>query len=252
MNPLSYGLLRHVGALALADMSVSGKAATCRRSPKAFWLLLSLLLLLTTSLRAEFEPPLIKVMEKADIFGEEPFEGDVSVNAQGQWIAASQNGVFLRQANTQGWQEVLTATGQKIVSANTITIQCRISDSGSWVVINRSGIYKNSDADFYTADTVSSSIGINHVYDLDMAPNGKWIASSSQGTWRFLNDGNPASLVLSSGSVGNGALSAIVKINSSGDWVIMTSSGVFKTPCKCSQIPLVPTSAVTLLTGLST
>ena len=94
MNPLSYGLLRHVGALALAYMSASGKAATCRRSPKAFWcLLFSLLLLFTGGVRAEFEPPLLKVMEKADILGSEPFEGDVSVNARGQWIAASQNGV---------------------------------------------------------------------------------------------------------------------------------------------------------------
>ncbi len=282
MNPLSYGLLRHVGAFPLADMSASGKAATCSahdpqivkiprrshavrkgwRSPNRHaneksmksgfltslashghgdseiatpcfslaWLLLSLLLLLTTGLRAEFEPPLIKVMEKADIFGTEPFEGDVSVNAQGRWIAASQNGVFLSSPGGGGWQEVLTATGGKIVNSNTIKIHCRISDAGNWVVINRSGIYKSSDADPYVADTVTNTIGINNAYDLDMAPNGKWIASSSQGTLRYLNDGTPASLVLSSGSVGNGSLSTrrIVKINSNGDWLIMTTSGVYK------------------------
>jgi hypothetical protein len=51
--------------------------------------LLFSLLLFTGGLRAEFDPALVKVMEKADIFGEEPFEGDVSVNARGQWIAAT-------------------------------------------------------------------------------------------------------------------------------------------------------------------
>jgi len=103
--------------------------------------LLSLLLLLSGGLRAEYVPALSKVMSKEDVLGSKPFAGSVDVNA-----------------------------------------------------------------------------------------NGKWIASSSQGTWRFLNDGNPASLVLSSANPGNGSLSTkrIVKINSNGDWIIMTSSGVYK------------------------
>lgn len=230
MNALSHGLLRHVGALAPADMSASGKAATCRRSPKAFWLLLLSLLLFSASLRAEFDPAVVKVMEKAEIFGTKPFAGDVAVNSNGQWIAASQHGVFLSSGGGTLWQEILTATGAKIVNANTVNIQCRISDSGSWVVISRAGIYKNSAANPYVGEAVTNTVGINQVYDVDMAPNGNWIASSSQGTWRFLTSTGTTSLILASAHPGNGSLSPkrIVKINSNGDWAIMTSAGVYK------------------------
>lgn len=146
--------------------------------------LFCLLLLLTTSLRAEFDPALVKVMEKADIFGTEPFEGDVSVNAQGRWIAASQNGVFLKQANTQGWQEVLTPSGGKLVNSSTLKIHCRISDAGNWVVINRSGIYKNGISQI--SNPSSSNIGGNIAYwSLDMNEQGDWVSISSRAT--FLN-----------------------------------------------------------------
>lgn len=191
---------------------------------------LCLLLLITGGLSAQPSAPLTKTMSKEEIFGTKPFEGSVDVNAFGQWIACSQNGVFLSLGSPTIWQEVLTSTNTQLVNASTIKIQCRISDSGSWAVINRAGIFKNSAANFYIGESVTNILGINNAYDLDMAPNGNWIASNSQGTWRYLNGNPTASLVLSSASTGNGSLSSrrIVKINSNGDWLIMTSSGIYK------------------------
>jgi len=65
--------------------------------------LLSLLLLLTGGLRAEYVPALTKVMTKEQIFGTKPFAGDVDVNFHGQWIVASQNDVFLSLGSPSSW-----------------------------------------------------------------------------------------------------------------------------------------------------
>ena len=89
-----------------------------------------------------YNPAITKVMSFADIFGNTVFEGDVDVNASGQWIAASRKGVFLSLGSdhTQ-WQEVFATGGAAMVSANTVEILCRISNSGSWVVLNRARLY---------------------------------------------------------------------------------------------------------------
>jgi hypothetical protein len=120
-------------------------------------------------------------MTKAQVFGTTAFEGDVDVNASGQWIAASRKGVFLSVGNDQTqWQEIFSTGGAAMVNANTDQILCRISDSGSWVVLNRAGLFRSTAADITVGELVTANIGTNNVYDVDMQPNGTWIASSSQ------------------------------------------------------------------------
>ena len=54
-----------------------------------------------------YDPALVHLMSNAEIFGTLGFEGDVDVNASGQWIAASRKGVFLSDPNDPHvWQQV--------------------------------------------------------------------------------------------------------------------------------------------------
>jgi hypothetical protein len=176
-----------------------------------------------------FEPALVKVMTYSEIIGSEPFGGDVSINAFGKWIACSKQGVFVSTgtANTN-WQQVFAPSADPMVNSNTSKILCRISDSGSWAVLSRAGLYRSSDSNILEGTLVNSGMGTNNVYDMDMRPNGNWIASASTGTWRFMN--GAVAQVLSPASNANGASSGrrIVRINSNGDWIIMTINGVYE------------------------
>lgn len=168
-------------------------------------------------------------MTYSEIIGSEPFGGDVSINAFGKWIACSKQGVFVSTgtANTN-WQQVFAPSADPMVNSNTSKILCRISDSGSWAVISRAGLYRSSDSNILEGTLVNSGMGTNNVYDMDMRPNGNWIASASTGTWRFMN--GAVAQILGGGANANGAGSSrrIVRINSNGDWMIMTVNGVFK------------------------
>lgn len=220
--------------MSASDFPLLAKVRHAARRLRGAWLALPCVLgALAGPVAAEdppFVPTLTKVMSYSDIIGSgNPFGGDVSINAYGKWIAASPQGVFISTgtANTT-WQQVFAGGSDPMVNANTSTILCRISDSGSWVVLSRAGLYRSSDVNPIEGVLVNSGMGTNNVYDMDMRPNGNWIASASTGTWRFMN--GAVGQVLSPSSNANGAASSrrIVRINSSGDWMIMTINGVYK------------------------
>jgi hypothetical protein len=152
-----------------------------------------------------------------------------SINAFGKWIACSKQGVFVSTGTTNtNWQQVFAPSADPMVNSNTSKIFCRISDSGTWAVLSRAGLYRSSDSNILEGTLVNTGMGTNNVYDMDMRPNGNWIASASTGTWRFMN--GAVAQVLGAGATANAMSSTrrIVRINSNGDWIIMNSNGVFK------------------------
>jgi hypothetical protein len=216
------------------DFPLLAKVRDAARRLRGAWLALPCVLgALAGPVAAEdppFVPTLTKVMSYTDIVAPGgTFGGDVSINAYGKWIAASPKGVFISTgtANTT-WQQVFAGASDPMVNANTSTILCRISDSGSWVVLSRAGLYRSPDANQMEGVLVNAGMGTNNVYDMDMRPNGNWIASASTGTWRFMN--GAVAQVLTQGATANALSSTrrIVRINSNGDWIIMTVNGVYR------------------------
>jgi hypothetical protein len=188
----------------------------------------------------EYDPTLAKVMTKDQVFGSTAFEGDVDVNASGQWIACSRNGVFLSNVNDPSvWQQIKTAANDStspndpMVNASTVKILCRISNDGKWIMINRAGIYRSSQQDNTVGVLVTASVAADNIYDLDMEQvSGNWIASSGMITYACLTGqmfGQPQVIATSGDTMnGSGSPRRIVKVNAQSDWIILTKNGVWK------------------------
>ena len=132
-------------------------------------------------------------------------------------------------------------------------ILCRISDSGSWAIINRAGIYRSTAADNTVGELITAAVGTNNVYDLDMdKANGHWIGSSSQSTRVFTVGpaGQTQQIAAISSNPMNGSASPrrIVKINSSGTWMIMTMSGLWR-KSEVSSVQVLTNPANTNING---